>query len=344
MPTRPERPLSIPLISAATATPIEQLSACVLQLSQVARKVPASEFLSHAVVVLREVIGFSSGWWGLATDPDKSKIPSIYQAEYLDLPANFASDWRAIAEVDDFGRDIRNHAGQVQRFAIDEAEEIPAVLAKFDSLHGLHKGMGVTIDDASTGHVFFIVVYRGASDFRFGDDEAVMFLHLLRHTIQLWHHGLQDALLKASTEDISHAALARLNGRLVYAGPALCELLYAQWPEWDGITLPAEVITRFKGLPCNLRLSDGAINISARGELIWLVRASSSPATPLLSPRERRVAHLFAGGHSYKEIARLLKLSPATVRTYLRDAYVRLGVRNKVQLGDALGDGTKSRG
>jgi DNA-binding CsgD family transcriptional regulator len=45
---------------------------------------------------------------------------------------------------------------------------------------------------------------------------------------------------------------------------------------------------------------------------------------------------LYAQGRSYKEIARLLGLSPATVRTYLRSVYVQLGVRNKIELSGAL--------
>jgi DNA-binding CsgD family transcriptional regulator len=56
----------------------------------------------------------------------------------------------------------------------------------------------------------------------------------------------------------------------------------------------------------------------------------------LLTPRERRVAHLFAQGMTYKVIARQLSLSPATVRTYLRQAYLHLGVKSKMELSDAL--------
>jgi DNA-binding CsgD family transcriptional regulator len=45
---------------------------------------------------------------------------------------------------------------------------------------------------------------------------------------------------------------------------------------------------------------------------------------------------MYAAGHSYKAIALRTGLSPATVRTYLRDAYLQLGVRNKVELGSRL--------
>ncbi|MSP42805.1 MAG: response regulator transcription factor [Alphaproteobacteria bacterium] len=43
-----------------------------------------------------------------------------------------------------------------------------------------------------------------------------------------------------------------------------------------------------------------------------------------------------AGGLSFKEIARRMDLSPATVRTYLRNIYRKLGVKTKIQLSEML--------
>jgi DNA-binding NarL/FixJ family response regulator len=71
------------------------------------------------------------------------------------------------------------------------------------------------------------------------------------------------------------------------------------------------------------------------GELVTLAIERGKGAARL-PPRERSVAMLYAQGHSYKGIARLLGLSPATVRTYLRSVYLQLGVRNKIELGGAL--------
>ncbi|MDX5434676.1 MAG: helix-turn-helix transcriptional regulator, partial [Halomonas sp.] len=56
----------------------------------------------------------------------------------------------------------------------------------------------------------------------------------------------------------------------------------------------------------------------------------------LLAPRELSAARLYSQGSSYKEVARTLGVTPATARTYLRNAYVRLGVSNKVELISAL--------
>ena len=49
------------------------------------------------------------------------------------------------------------------------------------------------------------------------------------------------------------------------------------------------------------------------------------------------MAEAFASGRNYKEVARLLGVSPATVRHHLRAVYVKLGVRDKAALARTLG-------
>ncbi|MNH00356.1 putative HTH-type transcriptional regulator [compost metagenome] len=84
-----------------------------------------------------------------------------------------------------------------------------------------------------------------------------------------------------------------------------------------------------------MRLGRSSLTLSGNGEHVILSLEAPPPGV-LLAPRERTAAMLFAAGHSYKEIARILSLSPATVRTYLRNCYVQLGVKSKVELGAAL--------
>ncbi len=55
-----------------------------------------------------------------------------------------------------------------------------------------------------------------------------------------------------------------------------------------------------------------------------------------LSRREMEIAEAFAGGASYREIARSLGIAPATVRTHLGTVYRKLGVRSKIALLMAL--------
>lgn len=323
--------------AAAAIDPVEVLGTQSLALGRLAREVPAAEFLAQAMGVLRQALGIRSAWWGLAIERD-DRLPELYQADFSGLPDSVAADWKQIADVDPFARQTFERRGQVQRIDV-EAHRSAALpqLNAFADRYGIRHIMSLSLDEAATGQIFFVVAYRCAEAGAFSDVQATLFRHLLAHTAQLWHQCLQDALSRASIDGIAGAAWARLDGHLMYAGPQLCEGLYARWPDWDGLEVPADLLRRFASAPCTLRLPDGLLEIRPQGGHMRLLRLPTHEAAPLLSPREQRVAHLFAAGLSYKEIARRLALQPATVRTYLRNAYLRLGVRNKVQLGDALG-------
>ncbi len=56
-----------------------------------------------------------------------------------------------------------------------------------------------------------------------------------------------------------------------------------------------------------------------------------------LSGREDQIARLYVGGLSYKEIARDLEISPATVRTHLNTIYRKLEVSSRIELLHRLG-------
>ena len=70
-----------------------------------------------------------------------------------------------------------------------------------------------------------------------------------------------------------------------------------------------------------------------------LDRVSGRRAAPGggLTPSERRVAELVAGGLSNKEVAARLYVSVGTVDTHLRGVYAKLGIRSRTQLARHLG-------
>jgi DNA-binding CsgD family transcriptional regulator len=61
------------------------------------------------------------------------------------------------------------------------------------------------------------------------------------------------------------------------------------------------------------------------------MRREVARETPLLSPREREVLELVAGGRTNEEVAGLLFISPVTVKAHLRHIYEKLGARNRVE-------------
>lgn len=56
----------------------------------------------------------------------------------------------------------------------------------------------------------------------------------------------------------------------------------------------------------------------------------------VLTPRELAAATLYAEGRSYKEIAREMGISPATVRNFLQHIYSKLHLSDKAELVSLL--------
>lgn len=309
---------------------LQRLGAKLLELGHLARRVPAGDFLEQALLGLRELIAFRSGFWGLAVDADPEGAPTIYQAQVSGLPPDYITAWLALATQDDYGRAVRSQLGTVQRGS-DTGAELPESIRAFDRRFGIDHAMALALEDASTGHGFFMCLYRGTDQPPFSDDEARCFDVLVRHLLQLWRFALQDALRAGPRgDDIDRVGIADRDGRLLHLGARLFDWLRARWPGWDGRQLPQPL-----QLP-----ADAALQATEQDGHVWLRLEAEGEAGAdggaRLSPRRLRVARLFAQGQSNKEIARQLGLSPATVRTYLRDAYLQLGVRNKVELGEVL--------
>ena len=59
------------------------------------------------------------------------------------------------------------------------------------------------------------------------------------------------------------------------------------------------------------------------------IRRRAEPSGPSLSPREREVLHLIAGGESIPAIAKELFLAPSTIKTHVHRLYEKLGVTDR---------------
>jgi len=68
-----------------------------------------------------------------------------------------------------------------------------------------------------------------------------------------------------------------------------------------------------------------------------IARLGLRPASPLtLTATEERVAALAAAGHTNRQVARDLFLSPKTVEANLARVYRKLGISSRAELGAAM--------
>ena len=321
----------------------DQLSECLLQLGQLAKNHPVAEFLSEGAALALTAVGCQSARWGLAADNKSDQGFDILQADFLGLPKSLVEDWRSISTIDPFSKEMIESLGQVKRINITESRiNSQPLLTEFANRYVIEHVMGMCLDEEASGQSFFMVIYRGPGQPSFSDEEAQLFRHLIKHIVQLWYFGLQMELSQKSGSDISRSALVRLDGQLLYAGPEICHFFKLQWADWDGMTLPQVLLKNLLLLPQTVKLKLGSVSLTLHGEHVLVTNLDAAHSTLRLSPREQRVAFLFASGLTYKQISKQLALSPATVRTYLRNAYIRLGVSNKTQLNKFLVSGTSN--
>lgn len=114
-------------------------------------------------------------------------------------------------------------------------------------------------------------------------------------------------------------------------------LLRREFPFWLSHELPKEVVREI--------VADGArqylgrqivLKLRRRGTVLVLA-VTARAACPGLTPAELRAVDAIVRHGSYKEAARHLELSPATVRNQLHAVYRKLGIRGKTGLVKSFG-------
>lgn len=316
---------------------LRSFSAALLELAELARTAPPDRLMNDALVALRPLIPFRSAWWGESSDSAAEGPRRNWLHGRINLGESFAHEWNDLATRDVFAGESMQQLGKVVR-ASGYDEPDPA-LAAFSKRHLLHHAMAISLELPGSGMLFFIALYRDAAGPAFGDNESVFFSEFAVHLLHHWRARVRDLLLSSSVRASESFALASRDGALLYLGSRLGRQLHKHYADWSGSKLPADLAAMLPNAPCAVA-SPERLTLEPCGELVLLALDRGGRAATL-PPRERSAAMLYSHGRSYKEIARLLNLSPATVRTYLRSVYLHLGVRNKVELSGALGAGRK---
>jgi DNA-binding CsgD family transcriptional regulator len=325
------------MIRPSSTSAIERLSRLLLDLAHAGHDADVASFVSSVMETLRQAVGFQFGWCGVVADR-ATTWPRLHCMGGAQLPATFIPEMQVVAPLDDWGRGVVANAAVVHRWSgfVETDERVDAFVRRHDMFHG----MAQSVTGGFGGRSFVIAVYRERGTAGFKDAEAELFRLTCHHVRALWWHRIEDALEQVGAADPARAALVSNDGALLYAGRVVCDAIDESLAQWDGTQLPGDLLAALGTRPgATLRIGrlPMAVARAARaGDHFHLSVVDETRDSPL-SPREWRVARLFAAGASYKQVAQRLALSPATVRTYLQAAYAKLGVANKVQLGAALG-------
>lgn len=319
---------------------LESFSERLLALDRLPADVTPPRLMSEGLAGLRHLVPFDAAWWGECSGGMDGLAPRNWLSGRINLSADFAREWNRIGASDRFAGESMQRLDTVVCVVGHEDPE-PAVEA-FSRRHDLYHVMAITRALTGSGLLQFVSLYRHRASPAFEPAHHVLFEQFSAHLMQRWSVRVAALAGHGGTPGEAHG-LVDASGDFVYVGARLALVLREALPQWDGTHLPAALAAAVREAPVSLKLGSRRLAAQRCGDLVLLSLAPQRRAA-LLPPRELSVALLFADGHSHKVIARETGLSPATVRTYLREAYLRLGVSDKVALGRVLaGDKPRRR-
>ena len=315
-------------------------SALVLAWQRLAVEAPPEGFRGAALALLEPQVALASAWWGIA-NPLAGQV-SVMQGYLHHLPPAFIEDWWGIADVDALARRCAEQPGVT---VLDDGEgpANPAETA-FDARYDLHSALSTLLPDESTGLYNFVSLFRGEAQPVFSEGERQLVELLVPHLVQAEQTHWRLALRRQFSAAGEHQAQVDEAGYLQNASPDFCHLLLREFPAWPGGPLPSPLQPLWQAGQGQwqgqwIEVGIEPLAAGADGSRITL----RSRIGHGLTRREETIARAYATGDSYKEIARQLGLSPATVRGYLRDCYLKLGVSNKAALGGVFQRGAAGR-
>jgi DNA-binding CsgD family transcriptional regulator len=211
--------------------------------------------------------------------------------------------------------------------------------AAFARRRRLRHAAAVLYLDPLTSLASAIVLYRLAGATRFRDGEREYLEALAPHLVETRGIAAIQALLRATGArgaQLSSSGVADAAAQLQVAPADFQRLLRLEWPAWSGRALPAplaELVRERAGWRyAGERI---VVRVSTMGD-VYLLQPREKRLADALSAREYEVARLMAEGHTYKEAASRLGISPATVRSHLRAIFATLGVNKQSEMAAAL--------
>lgn len=294
----------------------------------------AADFRNAALDWLAQHLPFDSACWGLGNP--RGGRTAVIQTHLRGLPPDFIREWARVAEQDVIAQDLCACVGSAIMLSGDHrsGDEV----RRFDRRHKLTSALAILMPPGGDGLSHFMALFRGPASPAFGLDEHQLFELVAPHMARAESLALRQRASDAELVTGELVAAVAADGHLKNPPTALCRALVSEFPLWTGGQLPKAMwparSETWRGKAWEARLTPQDRSIRS-DPTCWVIRLCPRMGMGLTG-REQEIARAFATGSSYKQVARQLDLSPATVRGYLRESYRKLGISSKAQLAQAI--------
>lgn len=310
-------------------SPAALLSDLLWRLYASARGAGIGEFEHSFLALLKHHLPFDAAWTGRSTFV--AAEPLLHHSCLDRLPPTYVEDWQAVRHCDPIALHGNERLGKAMVVSIDDPR-LPQAFRQFGRRHGIAHMLNAASREGHDGLLTFVSVYRNDPMHPFTADEIALLEDVMRHVDLAVDVNRSHHLSRWRAGAGAWGAVCDHWGLLHQSGEGFHERLRLEWPEWQGAWLPQALVEHLQSRQLTPYLGQ-RVRVEVRGVacLLQLYVAERAP-TDVLSGRERDVLHHYAEGRTYKEVARLMDIAPATVRHHLRNVHKKLGVTNKGQL------------
>lgn len=318
----------------ATTCALETHNQLILNLYGAAQECTPAEFGEHALAQLKTVVPFDSAVL-LNMDVGVGKQIAVHSMHLSNQPPEQLMAWGELNTPDHvlaLGLQRRGtSAARSSRDTFSEQLDFLDYCQRYDIAHTL-----IHIPHARQNmpnNVDVLSLWRARPHQHYSERDRALSDLLLPHLFQANLISLRLFAGKKAGAMQRVLALASLHGCMHFSPPDAIALLQSEWREWTPPFLPRALLQQ---LAAERQYLGAHIHVKAEllGQTLHLQIAPRPQVR--LTGAEWNVARLAAGGMSYKEIARQLGNSPATVRNQLHSVYAKLEVENKTQLSARL--------
>lgn len=280
-----------------------------------------------ALRALAPIVAHTAAWLGHAANPPGAP-PQLYAEAGWNLAPDFTDQWHRIRQYDTLARGL---ALPGDHGLLTLRRDTPRPLRGMMERNDIGQALCVTAPGLLSQGFMFLTLYRPLGAPGFADPEITRARLFVRHL----GVALRNRLRLGPLADDLIAATATLQGRLDRASEAFLGRMRAAGLRMDGSQLPAPLWRRLHdrgALDCGA----GRLELRRFFGLRLLVWTEGSAPPTALSAREDQVARIYAGGGSFRDVARLLDISPHTARNHLRTVYRKLDIGSKLDLARLL--------
>lgn len=298
-----------------------------------ATDVPLPRYMDWAFETLASLVRFDSAGWGIGTH-----VPPVTHAVHLRgvPPAMLLAYEAGVAELDYIRAAAAAAPGTtINDFDIRDAFPEAAALIddRISAPFAIEQTLATSVPhDPVSGLQHLILLWRARRFDPFDEAERQLVERCVPHMVAGYRTAQRLYLATAAAGEAARGqALVDALGGLHSFDDRFVRILRHHWPEWSDGRLPPALaqLVAGEGIVPGLM-----VEVTPRGPL-FAMSIAERRVDPL-TPAQRRVAELYAGGMTHRQIAAALGLAPATVRNQVARVFARLGVDSKLALAERL--------